>query len=119
MSAECVTLRRQYAVDGPNNRSLWVLACMDERLPVDEALGIRADSPVGADRRSLFQIHQPSPTGTDGCNRSGAIRPTGLVDTAFISTNDRRRDSGKSFTHSVHFLRSVQSIKIFSALIII
>ena len=32
-------LRRQLGV--PNNRRLWVLACMDERLPVEEALGIR------------------------------------------------------------------------------
>lgn len=34
-------LRRQLGI--PNNRRLWVCACMDERLPVDEALGIRAD----------------------------------------------------------------------------
>lgn len=34
-------LRRQLAI--PNNRRLWVCACMDERLPVDEALGIRGD----------------------------------------------------------------------------
>ncbi|MEA3275180.1 MAG: carbonic anhydrase [Pseudomonadota bacterium] len=39
--------RRRYGPDGPNNRKLWVLACMDERLPVDEALGIRVDTPVG------------------------------------------------------------------------
>lgn len=32
-------LRRQLGI--PNNRRLWVLACMDERLPVEEALGIR------------------------------------------------------------------------------
>ena len=32
-------LRRQKGI--PNNRRLWVLACMDERLPVEEALGIR------------------------------------------------------------------------------
>jgi carbonic anhydrase len=31
-------LRRQKGI--PNNRRLWVLACMDERLPVEEALGI-------------------------------------------------------------------------------
>lgn len=35
------TLRRQLGI--PNNRRLWVCACMDERLPVDEALGIRSD----------------------------------------------------------------------------
>jgi len=34
-------LRRQTGI--PNNRRLWVCACMDERLPVDEALGIRGD----------------------------------------------------------------------------
>ncbi len=32
-------LRRQLSV--PNNRRLWVLACMDERLPIEQALGIR------------------------------------------------------------------------------
>ncbi len=32
-------LRRQKGI--PNNRRLWVLACMDERLPVEQALGIR------------------------------------------------------------------------------
>ncbi|CAN5527043.1 hypothetical protein BH24ACT22_BH24ACT22_08870 [soil metagenome] len=32
------SLRRQKGI--PNNRRLWVLACMDERLPIEEALGI-------------------------------------------------------------------------------
>lgn len=36
-------------------RRLWVLACMDERLPVDEALGIRADTPVGGGDAHLFR----------------------------------------------------------------
>jgi carbonic anhydrase len=36
---ESWALRRQLGI--PNNRRLWVLACMDERLPVEEALGIR------------------------------------------------------------------------------
>jgi len=36
---EAWVLRRQLGI--PNNRRLWVLACMDERLPVNEALGIR------------------------------------------------------------------------------
>lgn len=36
---EAWALRRQKKI--PNNRRLWVLACMDERLPVEEALGIR------------------------------------------------------------------------------
>jgi carbonic anhydrase len=47
--------RRQYGADGPNMRRLWVLACMDERVPVDEALGIRADSPVGGGDAHLFR----------------------------------------------------------------
>lgn len=48
-------IRRQYGADGPNMRRLWVLACMDERLPVDEALGIKADSPVGGGDAHLFR----------------------------------------------------------------
>ncbi len=36
---EAWALRRQKGI--PNNRRLWVLACMDERLPVNQALGIR------------------------------------------------------------------------------
>jgi len=36
---EAWALRRQLGI--PNNRRLWVLACMDERLPVERALGIR------------------------------------------------------------------------------
>jgi len=36
---EAWALRRQKGI--PNNRRLFVLACMDERLPVEEALGIR------------------------------------------------------------------------------
>ena len=47
--------RRCYGADGPNNRRLWVLACMDERLPVDEALGIRVDSPVGGGDAHCFR----------------------------------------------------------------
>lgn len=47
--------RRQFAADGPNMKNLWVLACMDERLPVDEALGIRADTPVGGGDAHLFR----------------------------------------------------------------
>ncbi|MEN8176896.1 MAG: carbonic anhydrase [Pseudomonadota bacterium] len=48
-------VRRQYGAEGPNMRRLWVLACMDERLPVDEALGIRADTPVGGGDAHLFR----------------------------------------------------------------
>jgi carbonic anhydrase len=36
---EAWALRRQKGI--PNNRRLWVLACMDERLPVERALGLR------------------------------------------------------------------------------
>ncbi|MEH2425954.1 MAG: carbonic anhydrase [Nostoc sp.] len=35
---EAWVLRRQLGI--PNNKRLWVLACMDERLPVEKALGI-------------------------------------------------------------------------------
>ena len=48
-------IRRQFGADGPNMRRLWVLACMDERLPVDEALGIRADTPCGGGDAHLFR----------------------------------------------------------------
>lgn len=47
--------RRRYGPDGHNDRGLWVLACMDERLPVDAALGIKADSPVGGGDAHLFR----------------------------------------------------------------
>lgn len=47
--------RRRYGADGPNNRKLWVLACMDERLPIDEALGIHVDSPVGGGDAHCFR----------------------------------------------------------------
>jgi len=47
--------RRRYGPDGHNDRSLWVLACMDERLPVDEALGIRVDSPAGGGDAHCFR----------------------------------------------------------------
>ncbi|AFY31870.1 carbonic anhydrase [Calothrix sp. PCC 7507] len=35
---EAWALRRQLGI--PNNKRLWILACMDERLPVEKALGI-------------------------------------------------------------------------------
>ncbi len=47
--------RRRYGAEGPNNCRLWVLACMDERLPVDEALGIRVDTPVGGGDAHCFR----------------------------------------------------------------
>jgi len=34
------SLRRQRNI--PNNRRLWVLTCMDERVPIEQAIGIRA-----------------------------------------------------------------------------
>lgn len=48
-------IRRQFGADGPNMRRLWVLACMDERMPVDEALGIKADGPIGGGDAHLFR----------------------------------------------------------------
>ena len=39
--------RRRHGPGGHNNRKLRVLACMDERLPIDEALGIHVDTPAG------------------------------------------------------------------------
>ena len=47
--------RRQFGADGPNNRQLWVLACMDERMPVDEALGIQCDAFVCGGDAHLFR----------------------------------------------------------------
>ena len=47
--------RRRHGAAGPNNRSLWVLACMDERLPVDEALGIHVDTPAGGGDAHCFR----------------------------------------------------------------
>lgn len=47
--------RRRYGPEGHNNRRLWVLACMDERLPVDEALGIRVDTPAGGGDAHCFR----------------------------------------------------------------
>lgn len=47
--------RRRHGPHGPNNRRLWVLACMDERLPVDEALGIQVDTPMGGGDAHCFR----------------------------------------------------------------
>jgi carbonic anhydrase len=47
--------RRRYGAEGHNDASLWVLACMDERLPIDEALGIRVDTPVGGGDAHCFR----------------------------------------------------------------
>lgn len=47
--------RRRHGPEGHNNCSLWVLACMDERLPVNEALGIQVDTPVGGGDAHCFR----------------------------------------------------------------
>ena len=47
--------RRRFGPDNHNNKGLWVLACMDERLPIDEALGIRVDSPAGGGDAHCFR----------------------------------------------------------------
>ena len=47
--------RRRYGAEGHNDARLWVLACMDERLPVDEALGIQVDTPVGGGDAHCFR----------------------------------------------------------------
>ncbi|MEO8768419.1 MAG: carbonic anhydrase, partial [Nitrosospira sp.] len=47
--------RRLYGPAGANNLNLWVLACMDERLPVDEALGIHVDTPAGGGDAHCFR----------------------------------------------------------------
>ena len=47
--------RRRYGPDGPNKRRLWVLTCMDERLPIDEALGLHVDTPVGGGDAHCFR----------------------------------------------------------------
>ena len=47
--------RRCYGPDGPNNLRLWVLCCMDERLPIDEALGINVDTPAGGGDAHCFR----------------------------------------------------------------
>ena len=72
--------RRQYAADGPNMQNLWVLACMDERLPVDEALGIRADTPVGGGDAHLFR-------NAGGIVTDDAIR-SAMLTINFFGTNE-------------------------------
>jgi carbonic anhydrase len=73
-------IRRQYAAEGPNERNLWVLACMDERLPVDEALGIRADTPVGGGDAHLFR-------NAGGIVTDDAIR-SAMLTINFFGTNE-------------------------------
>ncbi len=64
--------RRRYGAEGHNNASLWVLACMDERLPVDEALGIHVDTPVGGGDAHCFR--NAGGIVTDDAIRSGQRR---------------------------------------------
>lgn len=66
--------RRRLGADGPNDRRLWVLACMDERLPVDEALGIRADSPAGGGDAHCFR-------------NAGGIITDDAIRSAMLTTN--------------------------------
>ncbi len=64
-------IRRQYGADGPNMRHLFVLACMDERMPVDEALGIHADTPIRGGDAHLFR--NAGGIVTDDAIRSAAL----------------------------------------------
>jgi carbonic anhydrase len=73
-------IRRQYGAEGPNEHNLWVLACMDERLPVDEALGIRADTPVGGGDAHLFR-------NAGGIVTDDAIR-SAMLTINFFGTNE-------------------------------
>lgn len=66
--------RRRLGAEGPNDRRLWVLACMDERLPVDEALGIRADSPAGGGDAHCFR-------------NAGGIITDDAIRSAMLTTN--------------------------------
>jgi len=63
--------RRHRGPDGPNNLKLWVLACMDERLPVDRALGIHSDTPVYGGDCHLFR--NAGGIVTDDAIRSAAL----------------------------------------------
>jgi carbonic anhydrase len=66
--------RRRFGPGGHNDRSLWVLACMDERLPVDEALGIRVDSPAGGGDAHCFR-------------NAGGIITDDAIRSAMLTTN--------------------------------
>jgi carbonic anhydrase len=72
--------RRHFGPAGANNRRLWVLACMDERLPVDRVLGIAADSPVGGGDAHLFR-------NAGGIVTDDAIRSAALT-TNFFGTRE-------------------------------
>lgn len=66
--------RRQAGAEGPNMAHLWVLACMDERMPVDEALGIKTDTPVGGGDAHLFR-------------NAGGIVTDDAIRSAMLTTN--------------------------------
>ncbi|MBI1425368.1 MAG: carbonic anhydrase [Gammaproteobacteria bacterium] len=72
--------RRRYGADGHNNRRLWVLACMDERLPIDEALGIHVDSPAGGGDAHCFR-------NAGGIVTDDAIR-SAMLTCNFFGTNE-------------------------------
>jgi len=72
--------RRRYGADGHNNRRLWVLACMDERLPVDEALGIHVDTPAGGGDAHCFR-------NAGGIVTDDAIR-SAMLTCNFFGTNE-------------------------------
>ncbi|MGE3284467.1 MAG: beta-class carbonic anhydrase [Pseudonocardia sp.] len=72
--------RRRFGPEGANDRRLWVLACMDERLPVDEALGIHVDSPVGHGDAHCFR-------NAGGIVTDDAIR-SAMLTCNFFGTNE-------------------------------
>ncbi|KZS76573.1 carbonic anhydrase [Mycobacterium kansasii] len=66
--------RRRFGRFGPTDRRLWVLACMDERLPINEALGINVDSPVAHGDAHCFR-------------NAGGIVTDDAIRSAMLSTN--------------------------------
>lgn len=66
--------RRRFGRFGYTDRRLWVLACMDERLPINEALGIRVDSPIGHGDAHCFR-------------NAGGIVTDDAIRSAMLSTN--------------------------------
>ncbi len=66
--------RRRFGRFGYTDRRLWVLACMDERLPINEALGIQVDSPIGHGDAHCFR-------------NAGGIVSDDAIRSAMLSTN--------------------------------